>query len=50
MILGSHSDGNEELCLLGYDANKQNSLHAGFLLGILFSPEDGDDIFLRNIG
>jgi hypothetical protein len=22
-------------------------LHAGFLLGILFDPEDGDDMFLR---
>jgi hypothetical protein len=24
-------------------------LHAGFLLGLLLNPEDGDDMFLRNI-
>jgi hypothetical protein len=24
--------------------------NAGFLLGIFFDPEDGGDIFLRNIG
>jgi hypothetical protein len=24
--------------------------HAGFLLGLFFDPEDGDDIFLRNVG
>jgi hypothetical protein len=24
--------------------------HAGFLLGLSFDPEDGDDIFLRNVG
>jgi hypothetical protein len=23
-------------------------LHAGFLLGLFFDPEDGDDMFLRN--
>jgi hypothetical protein len=25
-------------------------LHAGFLLGLLFDPEDGEDIFLQNVG
>jgi hypothetical protein len=25
-------------------------LHAGFLLGIFFDPEDGGDMFLRNVG
>jgi hypothetical protein len=25
-------------------------LWASFLLGLLFDPEDGDDMFLRNIG
>jgi hypothetical protein len=25
-------------------------LHAGFLLGLLFYPEDGGDMFLRNVG
>jgi hypothetical protein len=24
--------------------------HAGFLLGVFFDPEDGSDMFLRNIG
>jgi hypothetical protein len=25
-------------------------LHAGFLLGLFFDPEDAGDMFLRNIG
>jgi hypothetical protein len=25
-------------------------LHVDFLLGLFFDPEDGDDIFSRNIG
>jgi hypothetical protein len=25
-------------------------LHAGFLLSLLFSPEDGSDVILQNIG
>jgi hypothetical protein len=25
-------------------------LHAGFLLGVFFDPEDGGDMFLRNFG
>jgi hypothetical protein len=25
-------------------------LHAGFLLGLLFNPEDEGDMFLRNVG
>jgi hypothetical protein len=27
-----------------------NSFHAGFLLGLFFDPEDGGDIFIRNVG
>jgi hypothetical protein len=26
------------------------SFHAGFLLGLFFDPEDGGDMFLRNVG
>jgi hypothetical protein len=37
------------ICLL-YWGHKSCLLHAGFFLGLLFNPEDGDDIFLRNIG
>jgi hypothetical protein len=25
-------------------------LHAGFLLGLFFNSEDGDDMFLQNVG
>jgi hypothetical protein len=25
-------------------------LHAGFLLGLFFGPENGGDMFLRNVG
>jgi hypothetical protein len=25
-------------------------LHAGLILGLFFSPEDGNDVFLRNFG
>jgi hypothetical protein len=25
-------------------------LHAGFLLGFFFDPEEGGDMFLRNVG
>jgi hypothetical protein len=24
--------------------------HAGFFLGLIFGPEDGGDMFLRNVG
>jgi hypothetical protein len=27
-----------------------NFLHAGILLGLFFNPEDGSDMFLRNVG
>jgi hypothetical protein len=26
-----------------------NLLHAGFLLGLLFNPEDGGDMLLQNV-
>jgi hypothetical protein len=28
---------------------KEVSSKAGFLLGLFFDPEDGDDMFLRNV-
>jgi hypothetical protein len=24
--------------------------HVGFMLGLIFNPEDGNDMFLRNVG
>jgi hypothetical protein len=33
-----------------YEADrKQSLLHAGFLLGLFFYPEDGGDVLLRNV-
>jgi hypothetical protein len=60
-IWGSHSGGYEEYCLLGYNAvwsvesqpmlkQVASSFHAGFLLGLFLDPEDGGDMFLRNVG
>jgi hypothetical protein len=50
----------EEFCLLEYNAewsveNQPTSsacylLHAGFLLVLFVDPEDGGDIFFRNVG
>jgi hypothetical protein len=31
-------------------ARKQVASYAGFFLGVFFDPEDGGDMFLRNIG
>jgi hypothetical protein len=37
---GSQREPNEKPCFLFY---------AGFLLGLLFDPEDGDNLFLGNV-
>jgi hypothetical protein len=42
--------------LLGVDVDETDSallatcFHAGFLLALFFDPEDGGDMFLRNVG
>jgi hypothetical protein len=42
--------GNADITILGYHlALLANCFHAGFLLGLFFNPEDGGDIFLRNV-
>jgi hypothetical protein len=56
---------NQEFCLPGYNTMEVNRifggiyrlqssacylLYAGFLLGLLFDPDDGNDMFLRNVG
>jgi hypothetical protein len=41
-IWGSHSG--------GYEAPLATCFHAGFLIGLHFDPEDGGDMFLRNVG
>jgi hypothetical protein len=40
------------LYILGFKAPQncaRNPLHDGFFLGLFFDPEDGSDIFLRNV-
>jgi hypothetical protein len=33
-----------------WDIKLATCFHAGFLLGLFFDPEDGGDMFLRNVG
>jgi hypothetical protein len=33
-----------------YDQGNCCLLHAGFFLGLLFDPKNGDDMFLQNAG
>jgi hypothetical protein len=52
-VRGSHSGGYGEYYILGYDAEQSSvccRLYASFLLDLLFDPEDGGDMFLRNVG
>jgi hypothetical protein len=52
------TDKLERICKDAAVANTKVSLeillatcfHAGFLLGLYFDPEDGGDMFLRNVG
>jgi hypothetical protein len=41
-----HFGGTYRLCLHALLATR---FHAGFLLGLFFDPEDGGDMFLRNV-
>jgi hypothetical protein len=42
---------NEDLYLQRYNTgNPATCFHAGLLLGLLFDPEIGGDMFLRNVG
>jgi hypothetical protein len=41
---------SEVLDLVGLKAFACSLLHAGFLLRLLFSPEDGGDIFFQKVG
>jgi hypothetical protein len=49
VICSSQSADYEELCLLGYATLQESQLHAVFLLTLLFNPEDGGDMFTRNM-
>jgi hypothetical protein len=39
----------EEFHLQGYNALLATCFHSGFLVGLFFGPEDGGDMFFRNI-
>jgi hypothetical protein len=36
--------------IMTYKALLANCFHSGFLFSVLFDPEDGGDMFLRNVG
>jgi hypothetical protein len=39
----------ENMVSIFRQAQLVTSFHAGFFLGLFFDPEDGSDIFLRNV-
>jgi hypothetical protein len=52
-LLSSHHSSSYRLITVGEKKRSEEGalqLHAGFLLGLLFSPEDVSNIFLRNAG
>jgi hypothetical protein len=44
------SSGIEPAIILERNKREIRFFHTGFLLGLFFNPEDGGDIFLRNVG
>jgi hypothetical protein len=47
-LSGSHGGSYEVSCLLEYNAVSYQ-IFTGFLLSLLFNPEDGGDMFIRNV-
>jgi hypothetical protein len=45
-ITGRESEG---ACLQDVNNSASYELHSGFLLNLFFDPENGGDVFLRNI-
>jgi hypothetical protein len=41
--------GSCKIKVIRFVTNYTHHLHAGFLLGLFFDPEDGGDIFLRKV-
>jgi hypothetical protein len=49
-LIKKYSGGHEEFFLQGYKALLATCFQAGFMLNLFFDPEEGGDMFLRNIG
>jgi hypothetical protein len=45
-----HFSGYEEFHLLGYNILLATCIHTGFFLELFFDPEEGGEIFIRNVG
>jgi hypothetical protein len=50
MIIGRRSQKLRQTNLIHVGALLATCFHVDFLLSFLFDTEDGDDIFLRNVG